>query len=327
MPINSPGTLAFAPRGFEFQRSLSSTNPMINGVETFYWDPRFHGFQGDLAVNSLIMAKPATGMSLYSWIYTPAVASASSPQGARSCVYPCPLIRADQAITPTQTFTGTTPVAMQTVGVIQQFRYYPAAGNGMEPVTVNNFNNITALYPNTVVEVDIITDPHAVFRVQTYTPWGYSAAITSNGYMIVGAVNTYTVTVAATTPLNTTSAPSNYTLQLPLGEFTGPNPGSRAYAYTHVGCNQAATTNTFVSISSSATMLSVNNMNPTGDSTGASTTLGSLLTTRSIGLTKGIDGNNNTGATGIVYPNVYLDVSLVNQGFGKVPLYVAYAAV
>lgn len=328
MPINSPGTLAFAPNGFQFSRSLSSTNPMINGVETFTWDPRFHGFSGDLAVNSLIVAKPATGMSLYSWIYTPAVTTPGAQQGARSCVYPCPLMQNDPAY-PSQVAVTDQPIGVQTVGVIVQFRYCPANGNGVDQVSVQNFNNTTALFPNTVVEVDVLTDPHAVYRAQVYAPWGYSNVLCTNSYMIVGALSTYTLSLPATSPLGVTAAPVNQPFTFPLGVFSGTEPGSRAYAYVSTGLVQAATTNSWTAVSSSATMLSINNVCPTGDPTSSpvSGQYGSVQTLRSIGLSKGIDGNNYTTSTGTVYPHVYVDVTLVNQGFGKPPLYIPYTAV
>lgn len=337
MPINSPGTLTFAPRGFEFQCSLSSTNPQINGVETFNWDPRFHGFSGDMAISSILTgigAAPASTLLIYngwsSWVYTPAVTTTGKEQPARTCVFPAPLVTPDPAI-PGQTLAnGGLPGGMQSLGVIVQFRYCPADGNGVDQVTVPNFNNQTAVYPNTPVEVDVVIDPHAVYRAQTYTPWGYSSVLTNNAFMFIGGFDTYQVTLPVTTPLinaaNPPTAPVNITLTFPLGKFTGPTAGSRAYVWTAFPMQQGATSNAYNAVSSSATMLTVNNLSPSGNMTtgltGAVESLwGSQTLVRSISLTKGIDGNRNTTATGTVYPHVYLDVSVINQGFSNTPFY------
>lgn len=316
MPINSPGTLAFAPRGFEFQRSLSSTNPMINGVETFYWDPRLHGFSGDLAVSDIYTLVSTANQDFAAWVYTPATAN----QPARRTVFPCPIVVQDPVVSG-QAAPGTNILGMTALGVIIQFRYYPATGNGNDPITVSNFNNGTAVYPGTAVEVDVLIDPHAVYRAQTYTPYGLSSILTSNNLMLVGSVNTYTVTLTQTSAINATPpvappAPSSFTF--PLGEFTGPNPGSRAYVWSSNGLNQTGSTTSYVSLTSSANMLSVNSMNNAGDQTNASpgpTAITPNMLVRSIGLTKGIDGNNTTTATSVVSPYVYLDLSLVRQGF------------
>lgn len=275
---------SFNPRGFQYSRSLTASQPFANGLQTFIWDERFNGFAGDACVNML-----------YDGGSTAAPGYAPTPQTTLGKVFPLPLSSAPVGYTPPSGVTIAYPNVSFPVGVISSFKYYPASLSSGNFIVSSTYPRDTARQANTYVEVQVVVDPKAVYSIQMKTDTGITVA---NGSLLYSAItadaaNTYTVTVPYTG-----SPPADNVFLFPMGVFEGNGAfaGSRCYLDSRA----------------------INSGDLIGNGGGNSSSSALIL-----GLTNGIEGNGfsatspsdpNTPIAPIV-ANPTLDVILANNFF------------
>lgn len=260
--------LTFSPKGFQAANG-SGNLQSIN----FYWDPRFHGFAGDLAVASIATAQNGSD---YTYITTPKMNNFITYYP----VYPAPIVEVDDCWDTPAPVLQDVPVGFYAKGIINGFSYCPLNGDGQSRVNVKNFDNTTELYPYTLVEVTLLIDPEYAFKIQTNSPYGYTSELTSNSYMRINAMELYTVEV-------TDTQNNTFTYSFPMGDLTDSSGGSRAYMFVK-------------GISDSATMLAAT-PETVNDYTCAA---------EAMNLTQGITDNVSTIDDTTVYPYVYVDAVL-----------------
>lgn len=278
-------SLSFNPTGFTYKRSLSNASPNFNGVETFTWNPTFHGFSGDLLCSSIIYRSAQFTGTNPNFARARAIINVTVQNGRP--VMPMPIIWNDALQTPAQNIPAANmPQGAIPIGIAQKFRYTPLGTD--QEVTVLNFPQNTPIQPNTLVYVDVITDPMAVFEAQTNSPFGYGPGFGSNTRFKVNGINTYQVNLISQ---GATLVDPNVevTLTFVLGEFNGPTAGSRQYLFA---IDATDATNSLTSVNSWL-----------GDFSDSA---------YSLGLTEGIIDNEFSYQGGTIYPYLIQDVKITN---------------
>lgn len=200
----------FNPNGFKFLGSNIDN-------QLYYWDPRFHGFAGDIAVQSILTEE--TSEDTYAWVVTPPLGGIAP----YSPMYPAPVMNIDGCWEEPYPELGDVPVGITPKGVILGFTYCPANGGGNR-ISVKNFDKDTLLYPFTFVEVRVTTDQEKTFQVQTNSPYGYKSTLADNNYLMVNGLELYTVEVE-----DSNGNTLNYSF--PMGDLNDNTGGSRCYLF------------------------------------------------------------------------------------------------
>ena len=158
----------FSPFGLQYYSSLASPANSATAVMTFPWDPAWSGWKGDAA--SLVSTTNAPGSPVWG----------------------------GKIIQTNMEGTGEVPGTQPTnpiLGVINGFKYTtantPIYGNF--PNGSDNFLNTTELVDGSEVYVDVITDPNAVYIIQTNSLTGIKES-TVGMYARFQALDLYQVT-------------------------------------------------------------------------------------------------------------------------------------
>lgn len=270
---------SFNPRGFQYSRSLTASQPFANGLQTFLWNKELHGFAGDLCCNNL-----------YNMVEnTPMTPLALAPTGF---VYPVPLTTAPIGYTPPSGVTITYPSIVMPIGVISSFKYYPAALNKGSFIVSSTYPKGTALQDNTYVEVQVVVDPYAVYSIQMKNDIGLIYNQVGLQYAYVAA--DYNANPALSNVYQADISTNHYLFPYGVFEGNGAFAGSRCYL--------GPTT-------TSADVLALS-----GGTAGASVAilLNPTLGIEGNGLSAASSGSSPSAIAPLV-PNPILDVSLANQ--------------
>lgn len=272
---------SFNPRGFQYSRSLTASQPFANGLQTFRWNPVLNGYAGDACCNMLYGEGADTPI-------TP------SPLATTGYVYPVPLTFAPTGYTPPGGVTITYPSAVFVVGVVSSFKYYPASLSKGNFVVSSTYAMNTAIQDNTYVEVQVVVDPNAIYNIQVKTDTGLIYNQASFQYTYVAA--DYNANPALNNIYQGDVLTSHFLFPKGVLEGNGAFAGSRCYLSSNLSSSDATAT--------------------TGGTLGTSSAilLGPTLGIEGNGLSAATEGNSPSAIAPLI-PNPIFDVTLANQFF------------
>lgn len=276
--LSTNGLLQFIPNGFDYSRSLSNSSPAVNGLETFNMDPQFYAFAGDMMAMNILVEQAGD----------PTKQLRVKLSDNSNTIAPMPYMAPDPN-GPTIPSPSAKMLSCNTVGIAVNFKWATADGGGNIFKESPFFMGGTAVYPGTLVEVTVLTDPFGVYTVQSNTPTsvgGIKSLITGLESWLIGTpeVKIYQLIVSDGT---------TYNVPFTIGNITSNRPSSQQYIFQ----TDYEPSGGFP--------IGVNPEQPANF-------LG-------FGLTKGIQGNQITQTGGQIYPNIYFDGIMQNSVWGYIP--------